>query len=76
MRITTIETGYKIQLPEEWITELGLEKVAVLEKTEEGILIRPCPLATWDAVFAEKLKIGQQPGKDLSEEVSGDDLLF
>ena len=75
MRITTLETGHKIQLPVEWVIEFGLEQIAVLEKTADGILIRPCPATTWDAIFAEKLKIGQQPDFDLSE-VNGDDLLF
>jgi hypothetical protein len=75
MRITPLETGHKIQLPDEWVIELGLERIAVLEKTAEGILIRPRPATTWDRIFAEKLKIGQQRDIDLSE-VSVDDLLF
>ncbi len=75
MRIIPLETGHKIQLPAEWVIEFGLEQNAVLEKTTEGILIRPCPATTWDAIFAEKLKVGQQSDIDLSE-VSGDDLLF
>jgi len=75
MRVTPVEIGHKIQLPVEWVVEFGLEQLAVLEKTAEGILIRPCPATKWDAIFAEKLKIGQQPYFDLSE-VSGDDLLF
>ncbi len=66
-RITPVETGHKIQLPEAWVIEFGLEQVAVLEKTEEGILIRPCPATTRDEVGAERLKIGQQPDFDLSE---------
>ena len=75
MRITPLETGRKIQLPAEWVIELGLEQIAVLEKTAEGILIRPRRATTWDEIFAKKLKIGQQPDSDFSE-VSGDDLLF
>ncbi len=38
-RIKPVEAGHKIQLPAEWAAELGLEKVAVLEKTEAGILV-------------------------------------
>jgi hypothetical protein len=75
MRITPLETGHKIQLPAEWVIEFGLEQIAVLEKTSEGILIRPCLTTTWDTIFAEKLKIGQQSELNLSE-VSRDDLLF
>jgi hypothetical protein len=76
MKITPIEAGHKIQLPAEWATELGLADVAVLEKTAEGILVRPCCPADWDTVFSDKLSIGQQASAmDLSE-VSGDDLLL
>lgn len=76
MRIIPVEAGHKIQLPAEWAAELGLEKIAVLEKTVAGILVRPCPSATWDEIFAEKLPMGQQLSSlDLSE-VSGDDLLL
>jgi bifunctional DNA-binding transcriptional regulator/antitoxin component of YhaV-PrlF toxin-antitoxin module len=75
-RITPVEAGHKIQLPAEWAAELGLENVAILEKTETGILVRPCSPATWDEIFADKLPMGQQPlALDLSE-VSGDDLLL
>ena len=75
MRIISLETGHKIQLPAEWVIEFGLEQNAVLEKIAEGILIRPSPVKTWDEIFAEKLKVGQQSDINLPE-VSGDDLLF
>jgi len=76
MKITPVEAGHKIKLPAEWAAELGLEKVAALEKTTEGILVRPCPATTWDEIFADKLPMGQQPSAlDLSE-VSSDDLLL
>jgi hypothetical protein len=76
MKITPVEPGHKIQLPADWVTELGLEYLAALEKTAEGILVRPCHAATWDEIFADKLPVGQQPcALDLSD-VSGDDLLF
>jgi hypothetical protein len=76
MRITPVEAGHKIQLPAEWAAEFGLDDIAALEKTAEGILVRPCRPATWDEIFADKLSMGQQPSAlDLSE-VSGDDLLF
>jgi hypothetical protein len=76
MRIIAVEAGHKIQLPAEWAAEFGLEKIAALEKIPEGILVRSCPTATWDQIFADKLPMGQQPSAlDLSE-VSGDDLLL
>jgi hypothetical protein len=74
--ITLVEAGHKIQLPVEWVKELGLENIAALEKTLEGILVRPWPVATWDEIFADKLSMKHQPfALDLSE-VSGDDLVF
>ena len=76
MKITPIEPDHKIQLPADWATELGLEHIAALEKTAEGILVRPCRSVTWDEIFADKLPMGQQPSVlDLSD-VSGDDLLL
>ena len=76
MKITSIEPGHKIQLLAEWAVEFRLEHMAALEKTAEGILVRPCRTATWDEIFADKLPMGQQPfGLDLSD-VSGDDLLL
>ena len=75
-KITTIEPGNKIHIPSEWATELGLDSLAALEKTESGILVSPCPALTWDDIFADKLMTGQQTSAlDLSE-VSGDDLLL
>ena len=76
MKITPVEPDHRIQLPADWATELGLECVAALEKTAEGILVRPCRNVTWDEIFADKLPMGQHLGPlDLSD-VSGDDLLL
>jgi len=75
-RIAPIEAGHKIQLPAEWAPDLGMEGVVLLEKTETGILIRPCHPVSWDAIFAEKLSMSAFPAAlDLSE-VSGDDLVL
>jgi hypothetical protein len=76
MKITTIEPDHRIQLPADWVAELGLEHIAALEKTAEGILVRPCRTATWGEIFADKLPMGQPlPALDLSD-ASGDDFLF
>ena len=76
MKITPVEPGHRIQLPADWVAELGLEYIAALEKTAEGILVRPCRTATWDEIFTDKLPMGQQlSALDLSN-VSGDDLLL
>ena len=75
MKTLRLETDYKIELPPDWVAELGLESGVVLERTRDGILIRPYPAQTWDEIYAEKLKIGSTSSRDLSE-VSGDDLIF
>jgi hypothetical protein len=44
MSLTTpLEPGNRIQLPAEWIAELGVHEKVVLEKTAQGIVIRPAP---------------------------------
>jgi hypothetical protein len=76
MQTTLVQVGYTIQIPAAWVAELGLGACVILEKTAEGILVRPCGPDTWDDIFAEKLPMGQRPlGLDLSE-VSGDDVLL
>lgn len=76
MRVTPVEPGHRIRIPEEWADEMGLTDVAALEKTEAGILVRARPRATWDDVFATKLPMSGTPAVlDLSG-VSGDDILF
>ena len=75
MKTLALETDNKIKLPRDWVKELGLESGVVLERTDDGILIRPHAAQTWDEVYAEKLKMGKSSALDLSE-VSGDDLIF
>ena len=71
----SLEADYKIELPVEWVVELGLESGVVLEKTRDGILIRPNPVQTWDEIYAKKLKIGSASVLD-SSEVGDGDLIF
>ena len=75
MKTLALETDYKIKLPLDWVKELGLESGVVLERTDDGILIRPYTAQTWDEIYAKKLKMGAPSALDLSE-VSGDDLIF
>ena len=75
MKTLALETEYKIKLPLDWVKELGLESGVVIERTDDGILIRPYAAQTWDDIYAEKLKIGTPSALNLSE-VSGDDLIF
>ena len=75
MKTLPLEIDNKIKLPRDWVRELGLESGVILERTDEGILIRPYSAQTWDEIYAEKLKMGTPSVLDLSE-VSGDDLIF
>ena len=75
MKTLSLETDYKIKLPLDWVKELGLESGVVLERTDDGILIRPYTAQTWDEIYVEKLKMGNTSALDLSE-VSGDDFIF
>ncbi len=77
-RTTPIEPGYRIQLPADWAEALGLKGQVVLARTPDGILVQPCPITTWDEIFATKLSIRPaDPSEDPEiTEVTGDDLLF
>jgi hypothetical protein len=73
-----LEPGNRIQLPADWVKALGLGGLVSLERTEDGILVRPCPRLTWDDIFATRLTV--RPGNTDTDievtELSGDDLLF
>jgi hypothetical protein len=77
-QLTPVEPGHRIQLPADWAEAIGLRGLVTLERTDNGILIRPCPRLTWDDVFATRLSV--RPGNPATApeitEVSGDDLLF
>lgn len=75
MKTFSLGADCKIELPRDWVAELGLEAGGLLEKTHDGILIRPDSAQIWDEIYAKKLKIGSTSVLDLSE-VSGDDLIF
>ena len=76
MDLTAIESGNRIQIPAAWAESLQLRGIVALEKTADGILVRPCPPLSWDDIFADKLSIGC-PRSDLEAlEVRTDDLLF
>ncbi|MBI3971389.1 MAG: hypothetical protein HY332_08875 [Chloroflexi bacterium] len=76
IRLTPVEAGHKVQLPDDWVKELGLGETAVLEKSEAGVLVRPYRVATWDQVFADKLQIEEHPSERALSDVAGDDLVF
>ena len=77
-KVTALEPGNRVELPADWTEGLGLSGLVTLERTDEGILIGPCPRFTWDDIFATRLTV--RPGNsaippDVSE-ISGDDLLY
>ncbi len=77
-QIIAVEPGNRIQLPSDWADALGLRGRVVLDKTAEGILVRPCASAGWDEFFATKLSVGSAPPDENEDapEVNGDDILF
>jgi len=78
MTVTPIDDDNRVQLPADWMHDLGLRGMVVLERTSEGILVRPCPRATWDEISATKLVIGSAPPDQHEDaiEANGDDFLF
>jgi hypothetical protein len=77
MTVTHLEPGNRIQLPADWTQALGLHGLVGLERTSDGILVRPCPPPTWDEFFATKLIIGSAPpDQEGGTETTGGDLLF
>lgn len=78
MTVTPLDPDNRILLPADWIQTLGLHGMVALERTNGGILVRPCPRATWEDIFATKLIIGSAPPDQHEDivEVSGDDFLF
>jgi hypothetical protein len=79
VKIMPVKPGHVIELPADWVAELKLGKAAALERTAEGILVRPYPSPSWDDVFAGKLTIGGATNADrMTDEIdaSGDDLLL
>jgi len=75
-QLTLIEPGNRIQLPADWAEALGLHGLVALDKTTEGILVRPCPSVSWDDIFATKLSIGPPEPDGDDAEATGDDFLF
>jgi hypothetical protein len=78
MTLTAIDADNRIRLLAAWIHDLGLRGLVVLERTSEGILVRPCPRAAWNDIFATKLVIGSAPPEHHADtsEGTGDDFLF
>ena len=76
-QIAPLESGNRIQLPAEWADALGLRGRVALERTSDGILVRPFRRLTWDEISATKLVIGSAPPDENDDdlELTGDDFL-
>lgn len=78
-QITRVEPGLRIPIPVEWAEDLGTQNVVSLERTTEGILVRPCctemASMSWEQFFADKLTIGSGQ-RDNSLHLTTDDYLF
>ena len=78
MTLIPIDPVNRIQLPADWAQALGLHGLVALERTSDGILVRPYPRLTWQDIFATPLLIGSAPPApdEDTEEMTGDDFLF
>ena len=78
MTVAHLEPGNRIRLPPEWTEALGIGQLVLLDRTDQGILIRPCPAVTWDEIFANRLTVKPASTDTDKEdvEVTGDDYLF
>lgn len=75
-----LEAGNCVRLPAQWAAELGLHDAVLLDKTAQGILVRPAeagptPL-TWAEIFATKLVVGSAPASADAVEEIPDEFLF
>ena len=77
-QVTAVEPGNRIQLPSDWADALGLHGLVALERSDNAIVVRPCPPLTWDEIFATGLTIGAAPPAENEDavEMSGDDFVF
>ena len=75
-QLTPIEPGNRIYLPSDWVRDLGLQGMVILDKTDQGILVRRCPPTSWDDVFATKLPVGQTSPEPENLEIDTDDLFL
>jgi len=77
--IANVEPGLRIPIPPEWADALGDKATVSLERTREGILIRPHAAPegrlTWDDFLADKLTVGSGQQVDTVEVRDSDYLL-
>ena len=73
MHIAILEEGSRIQLPSEWVAEIGLSDKAELERVAGGIFVYSPVRSSWDELFCTKLYVSA-PDTPIAElELSNDD---
>jgi hypothetical protein len=77
-KVASFEPGNRVQIPTDWVQDLGLCGAVTLERTDDGVLIRPATRYTWHEIFASRLSVkpGEVPNPPEVTDVSGDGLLF
>ena len=74
MHVAVLEEGNRIQLPSEWVAEIGLSDKAELERVAGGIFIHSPARSSWDELLRNKLQIAE--AKTDEAELSDDDCLY
>ena len=76
MHVAVLEEGNRIQLPSEWVAEIGLSDKAELERVAGGIFIHSPARSPWDELFRNKLQISEPNAQTDEAELSDDDCLY
>lgn len=73
MATAVVEPGGKVRLPAEWVADWPSLTVEI-ERTPEGILLRPRFSKTWEEVFAHPVRAGAVYHESRLEGLGGDDV--
>ncbi len=76
MHVTVLEAGNRVQLPAEWVEEIGLSGQAAMERVAGGILIHSPAPSSWDTLFRDKIALNPAASSPESEEINDDDCLY
>ena len=76
MHVAVLEEGNRIQLPSEWVTEIGLSEKAELERVAGGIFIHSPARSSWNELFRTKLHLPPPSAITDELEFNDDDSLY
>jgi hypothetical protein len=76
-----LENGNRVQIPQEWIEEIGFGAEAEIVRSGKGVLILPKTdspgrKVTWDDLPSLRVRAGVLPAEGDDWELTGDDYLF